>query len=334
MRALSRGADGTCSNLSELSCRCATLSPAREQHELLRRRRARFGRIDQESESRVRGKHKLFVRQREVAHDRVTESFRSRPMSANIVTSPKRSECLASCRELANKVLHHAVMRILPRSCPQHAHRHFCESIPFRVELLGRSVEKLKSSQVGQPVGGTRKQGSIERLPEGVESEKVLIGIPNDGHPINDCLQHPKHARATRSCVRFASPLSRRGSTVGGPRKIEQMRLFRCIEQQGPSDCLQHCRRRPRDRPTLQLCVVLDADAGSTGNLAPSEARYSPVGTAGDSHVLRSQFRATRHQEVSDLRTVVHGDRLERGSALVEYPISTPLIRDSHSTRA
>jgi hypothetical protein len=90
---------------------------------------------------------------------------------------------------------------------------------------------------------------------------------------------------------RPAALASRGRDAVGGTGQIEQVRSFGVVEPECRGDRLEHRGRRAGDGAAFESGVVLDADLGEGGDLAPAQPGHATLPHVGQAGVGRGQLR-------------------------------------------
>ena len=138
--------------------------------------------------------------------------------------------------------------------------------------------------------------------------------IAHEGDPVGEGVQRPLQAGPHRGRCRGAAPsgTARGGDPVGRAREIEQVDAFCLIELQSGREGVQHRGGGSGDRAALELGVVLDADPGEHRRLAATQTGHATVPARGQPRILRRDLRATGHEELAHLCSVVHEDTIGR----------------------
>jgi hypothetical protein len=107
------------------------------------------------------------------------------------------------------------------------------------------------------------------------------------------------------------------------------MGTFGVVELKGAGDGVEDGGGGAAEASSFELGVVLDADAGKRGNLAPAQPGHATGADVGQPGLLRAELGPPGGEELADLGAVVHvPDPTVTGRAL-GCSAGTPLGRDS-----
>ena len=100
------------------------------------------------------------------------------------------------------------------------------------------------------------------------------MGVADERDAVGDRLECPLQARPRRGLAGCTTAgAARGGDAVGGAGEVEEVCSFGLVELQGAGQRVEDTAGGAGDLAALELGVVLDAEAGDSGDLAAPRAR-------------------------------------------------------------
>ena len=212
--------------------------------------------------------------EREVADERMMDSFRAGAVEGDVVSGPSDAECVAAGGEFADEVGESSVERVASGLGSKDADGVVGDLVPVDEELPCAWVQEDESGRVDRAVRVGVQRG-VERSAEGVRGEDVTVGVADERRS-PECVEDALHGRADVLLCRAARTAT--GAGVGrGPREIEQVGALRIVELERSGESGEHVVRHAAGHAAFEAHVVLGGDPGEHRDLFAAQAGDAPV---------------------------------------------------------